>query len=707
MAQPIVKQFNKGLVTKIEKQSIARGAASSSLNWQFNGDHISLRRGQTRLGVTANAGTGRVSGLKVAKRADGTQIPFWTQGRKVYYYDSASDDNVEISTDLLAAAASSEDISIDEYNSVAGAFVYVSSPNSSIYKIPVANPGSAVDLLSTTYKGKMKIKQARMFLWDRKDDFGGKDETGLYLSHIDQTTSAYQQTTGEDIGTGDGSTKAFSGTLAFKASESRETCFGVVIAAGIQATKTVTAVSKATAAQITTSAAHGYVVGDTVVLDDIVGMTEMNNRIGVVLTVPSSTTFTINVDSTDFTNYTSDGTVSKAERFVDDKNGVLASVEGGTGTINYSTGAWSVTFNTAPVNGEDVVAQYYRERSYSNGITDFSFSATRLAGEGNIFRQDDGGGKFMTAQSFGDAEYCFHEFKTWVLTLTSTDTGATNLIYREGVGIPYHKASVATGDGIYYLDKLVSNPAVRILEYGRFLSNVVPRSISDQLDLTGYEFDTAVMFEWGNYICLACRTQDETVNNRMFMYNRIWKTWELHSFRASTLDNYNGALIAGDSGSPNVFKLFSDLTDEEAIIENHVITGDDYLDKEGVKVVNRMKVAGLISEDQKLEVSVSIDNEPFNLVQTINGRADYVDATARKAIGNTVLGEEQIGGEYTVDDDVILAAPYEVEFYIGTRRFQRIRVKFEATAIGYVSVSEYGFVDIRDKGRRLPIKYVA
>lgn len=77
------------------------------------------------------------------------------------------------------------------------------------------------------------------------------------------------------------------------------------------ATKTITAVTQATTAQITTSAAHGYSVGDRVKIAAIVGMTDLNGWTATVLTVPTSTTFTIDVDTTSFTAYSSAGTTAK------------------------------------------------------------------------------------------------------------------------------------------------------------------------------------------------------------------------------------------------------------------------------------------------------------------------------------------------------------------------------------------------------------
>ena len=83
--------------------------------------------------------------------------------------------------------------------------------------------------------------------------------------------------------------------------------------------KNISAITQANPAVITTSATHGLTTGDSVYLQSIGGMTELNNRTFQV-TVLTTTTFSIkelehsttaNINSTNFTTYTSGGTVSK------------------------------------------------------------------------------------------------------------------------------------------------------------------------------------------------------------------------------------------------------------------------------------------------------------------------------------------------------------------------------------------------------------
>lgn len=624
-----VKNF-KGLITRVEDESLKPGYASDSLNWLTLGDHIELRRGQTLMGASVT-GSGKITGLFVGTRYDGTQIPIRTRARKVEYYDATTELWVETTTaNILPSAADGEDIAIDKYHSLAGGYAYLSSKNSSIYKLPFANPSSIVDLSSTDHRGKIRIKQNRMFLWDRKDTNGGFDQTGLYGAHIDKDElSDYTAVTAEIGFTGavDGANKIYTkAPLTFKVGQPKRTCMYVSVYA-------------------TTGA-------------------------GV-------------------------------ETFRDDRDGNLVSNFGGTGTIDYATGNVAVTFFNAPTSGS-VAADYYWEDSTSAGIADFSKSTPRTAGQGFVFRQDDGGADMQNLGSIGGVEYCFHSLKTWALNLSSDDTAATNLIYRARVGIPYWRAMAETGDGVYYVDATDQNePAIRLLQIGYNNAEVVPTSISDNLILTGYEFDAAVVFEWGTYICVACRTTGSTVNDTVFMYHKLWKLWDKFDFRASTFEIYNGGLIAGDSASNNVFKLFSDLTDEESEIPNSWTSGKDLLGMEGVKYANIFTVRGLIQDDQEYEIDFSYDNGAFVNVGTISGDGEYVDHGQRITVGSTVMGSTETGGGGTG----IEASPYRREFRVNTPRFENIRVRFRATKVGYVSVSEYGWKDIRHKGRGISSQY--
>lgn len=615
-----VKNFF-GLKTRWEDESIKPGYASQSLNWVTKSDHIELRRGQALMGSNI-AGSGNISGIAVGELFDGTEVMIETYDQKVKYYDEPTSDWIEAGTDVLPVLASGEDMAISTYYSLAGAMFYISSKNSSVYKLPIANPASIVDQLSTDHRGKIAIKQNRMFLWDRKDANGGFDTTGLYGSYIDKDElSDYTEVSAEAIGAM-GSTN-YTGTLAFKTGFPVRTAMYVSITSGI-------------------------------------------------------------------------------EVFRDTRNGTLVSNLGATGTINYATGEYNVTFSA--VTTAAVTADYYWEDSTSTGILDFSFDLMREAGQGFVFRQDDGGAQFQNIFSLGSTEYCMHGLKTWGLTLTSDDTDATNLIYRAKVGLPNWRGGCETGDGIYYVDATdPSAPAVRLLYIGGVNSQVLPKSISDDLDLSGYAFDKTVLFEWGDYICIACRTLSNTINDTFFMYNRKDEVWDMHDFRVSACEKYNGGLVGGDSGSRNTFALFSGLTDEDNDIPNAWVSNKDRLDVEGSKYFNIFKVKGLIDLDQNCNVEFSYDNAPFVLVGTVSGQGSYVDKSQHIVVGSYTEGSKELGG----GGSGIEASPYEYEFRVNTPIFEALRVRFTATDVGYVSISEYAAKDIRFKGRRVQPQYSA
>src|SRR3990167_6899994 len=358
------------------------------------------------------------------------------------------------------------------------------------------------------------------------------------------------------------------------------------------------------------------------------------------------------------------------ETFRDSRNGTLVSNFGGTGTINYATGAVSVTFANAPTSGS-VSADYYWEDATSTGIVDFTKSVTRTAGQGFVFRQDDGGADFQNIFTLGSDEYCMHTLKTWKLFLSSDDTDATNLIYRNRVGLPYWRSGTETGDGIYYADAPdTSEPFIRILRPNEFNTEVQPSSISDQLDLTNYRFDKCVIREWGLYIVVACRTADAEANDTVFLYHKLWKLWDRFDFRVSCMDVYNGALIAGDSASKNVFTLFSNLTDEDVEIPNYWISGKIDHGVEGVKYTNLFQINGLIQPDQDLEIYFSYDNGDFVLVDTIVGDGSYVDQGQSVGVGSNTLGSTEVGG----GGDGIEASPYRREFRVNTDRLALIYI---------------------------------
>ena len=614
-----------GIVTAIKDiKTLKPGISPDALNWITGKykDHIELRRGTARLGTTEVTGVGNVSGIGVVRRFDGTDVLHFSYDQKVKYYDADADDTYEVGSDMLPAAASGQDLWFRSYQNLAGAFHYLGSKDSGVWKIPAANPGSAVSQSVSNYRwGVFHVAQGRAFAGQRNGTTAGNnDPTGLYLSAIDKDQlSDYTQITGEVLGTGNGATTTFSGILA-----------------GVAASRTFMYLS----------------VTDTV------------------------------------------------ETFTDDRNGNLVGSAGGTGTINYATGAYSITFHAAPANLQSITASYYWENSTSGGILDFTVGGNGL---GKTFREDDGGGKLMALFNINSTHYPLHELKTWQLDISLDDTESTNLPYRN-IGIPYERAAYQTPEGIILADlSSAADPKLRRLEVlqGTNISTIEPTPISDELDLSAYGFDKCVTFRWGDYeiFCVAEKRNGvaNTYNSVMLARNIVSKTWDVLSYYAACLAEYEGTLVAGDSISRNVYTLFSGFDEDGDTIENYWTSSDLNLGTDNLKTCRRMVVSGLIQPSQSLKVSVSYDGGAYAEMFTIDGQGDYVDAGTEISIGSATIGSKTIGDGGTGSET---ASPFEVDFKLDSDRFEHARVKLEAEDVGFVSVNSIKFKDIRDKGRK-------
>lgn len=398
---------------------------------------------------------------------------------------------------------------------------------------------------------------------------------------------------------------------------------------------------------------------------------------------------------------------SSGEVFTDNYDGTLTGSLGGTGTINYTTGAFTTSQSGAGT------ATYQWEDSNNTGITDFTKSSPRTAGQGFVFRQDDGGGALLNVFSYGDTEYCMHETKTWALTLTATDTNATNLIYRDRVGIPSWQAGCETGNGIFYVDNAdESDPQLRLLTLSRLSTEVIPVSISKArkleaehtivgLNLTDYRFDKAVVREWGDYVLFACRHKDSTKNDTLITYNKMTGALDKHSLSVSSLAIYNGTLVCGDSLSNNCYTLFSGFDDDDSLINNSWEGALSDLGTDYLKKIKKFIVQGRIQASQSFDIYISIDNGAYSLAGTIEGNGTYVDAGNPFLVGTETIGSHVVGS----GGDGVNAFNFEHIISLRTDKFQKIKLKFVATGIGYLAIMLYTWFDIRLYAKKELTKY--
>lgn len=153
----------------------------------------------------------------------------------------------------------------------------------------------------------------------------------------------------------------------------------------------ITGISQANPGQVTSNG-HGLSTGDIVKISGVVGMTQVNNQIYNIV-VTGANTFTIGVSTLAFTPYVSGGSwvdsgqqnatikpgsvsiVIGAQTFTDNSMGVLSNGGFGTGTIDYSTGNFSLQTDPVLAATAVVVTFSYYPRLPVLGLEDFETTA--------------------------------------------------------------------------------------------------------------------------------------------------------------------------------------------------------------------------------------------------------------------------------------------------------------------------------------------
>jgi hypothetical protein len=117
----------------------------------------------------------------------------------------------------------------------------------------------------------------------------------------------------------------------------------------------ISTITQANPAQVTTTVNHGFTTGDQVFISGVSGMTSVNSPNPYTITVTGLNTFTLDgFDSSSLPAYVSGGTVIKL-----------------IGTVNYMTGAVSITLPTAPTAGSVTVTYSLHQGFPVMGVMNF------------------------------------------------------------------------------------------------------------------------------------------------------------------------------------------------------------------------------------------------------------------------------------------------------------------------------------------------
>lgn len=380
--------------------------------------------------------------------------------------------------------------------------------------------------------------------------------------------------------------------------------------------------------------------------------------------------------------------------YTDNYNGILTGSAGGTGTINYMTGDWTVTAGGAGT------ADYQWEDSSDEGITDFSKSGTRLAGQGFVVRQDVGGDAIKVVIPHEGAYFSLKRFSAYQFTPDVEDVNPRNELIRTDIGVETLKSAVGTSVGIVFMNTgNPTRPQLNILRRNPVGDNFLIEPLFGHFKFSDYLYDELVMETWDKYVIVSAR-QDSNNNNRLLLCDMRENTVDVAPYGGASFTKNAGYLYMGDPNAQTSYEMFTGFDDMGLPVVNEWVSRGEKYDTDVLKKTKKLRFRGVISPDQVVEVYVSYDNSSPEHVGTILGSGDYVDYTASYAIGTTMLGTSTLGG----DDE---ASVYSFLMEIKTRapKFRKREVSFMATGIGYVAIQEIVDFDIWQYEDKLPKQY--
>jgi hypothetical protein len=388
------------------------------------------------------------------------------------------------------------------------------------------------------------------------------------------------------------------------------------------------------------------------------------------------------------------------ELFTDNYDGTVTSNFGGTGTVNYATGAYDIDFSDTTTGA--VTSDYQWEDSTDGGVADFSKSGTRLAGEGFQFPQDEGGDPILNVLLGQDgAYYSLKEKSAYFLSIDSDDLGATNVVYRKEMGLPFFRAAYSTNRGIFFIN--TSNPTkpeMTILQRNKVSGNVEPVILFPQFKFSDYVYDQCGFGAYDRWILVFCKTKGAVNNDTILMCDLQGKTVDVVRYTGKMSVQDSEKLYVGDSVTQSVYSTFDGFDDLGLAVEATWDSKDDNLGTENLKKVRRLQIKGLIDPDQAVEVYMNIDKSGFDLVGTLRGDGDYVDYNQAQVIGASMIGTEEIGG-----GDGTSVFPYFIQLRLRTGKFRTIGIRLKPIGIGYFDFDMRKFWDILPFENRIPKQY--
>ena len=363
-----------------------------------------------------------------------------------------------------------------------------------------------------------------------------------------------------------------------------------------------------------------------------------------------------------------------------------------------------MTFVTVPSNSaNNIKADYVWENSTSKGVADFTYSASRLAGEGDVIRQDEGGDAIQQLVIGIDGNYySLKKQSAYQHKYTDDDKTFNNQVVRRNIGVLTRKSVVTTGRGVVFINTAnPDRPQLTVLEKNPLGDDILATELIPHFAWEKFDYSDAVMETYGQFIVLSCRAQSSIVNDRTLVIDIVKNTVDISNYGMKALAKDSGVLYGGSPHTQTVYKILNGFDDDGYVIQNNWDSKYETYGVRRLKKYRRLRYRGEIDPAQYVEVYADFDGTGYALVGTIRGDATYVNRSSPSSVGTTMVGEAAVGGDGSAQ-----VYPYELQIKaMKIPKFRRRSIRFIAKGIGYVSVMESVDWDILTYEDKLPKAY--
>ena len=383
------------------------------------------------------------------------------------------------------------------------------------------------------------------------------------------------------------------------------------------------------------------------------------------------------------------------EVYTDDFNGNLVGNMGGTGTINYTTGAY--TLSNAGVG----TAAYQWEDSNNEGVTDFSHDEPRVAGQGFMVRQDAGGDAIVVVLALDGNYFSLKKNSCYRFVLDAEDENPLNEIFRTDIGVPSLRSATGTGAGILFMNTAnPTRPRFTIIQRNPLGDNFDANDLFPQYDFSLFNYSDCLVDTWDKYAIVACKS-DSDENNRLLLCDVLAKTVDATYYGIRASCKVNGILNGGDPVSLSTYELFTGFDDlGNSLTPNYWDSKGETFGDEVLKKERFVRYKGKIDPNQQIGVYIQLDDGDFALIGTIRGDGSYVDYNSSYAIGTVMVGGATVGG-----DDIVSVYQYLIQLKIKVAKFRKRVIRFMALGVGFASVEQATDYDILTYEGKLPPRY--